>query len=206
MPKAKGEKKATEKVKVKNTIWNLSEAQRSIFLMLDESGGEITPEIETAIAVKETNELNRVFTLKAILTMCKDKAALAKQKKAEFAEIQKSYENHVSNIKRWLADFLIKSGKKSLELDLESVSLRKTPDRVEVDDVAEIPDQYKKYAVTLNHAQYQALKMDCEFNELTVPIGVVSIDKAGIKAEYKVSKLEAKGTHIESGFTVTVKG
>ena len=191
---------------MKNLLWNVPENFKNIYMMIDEADGELTPEIELELDKIEADEVGRAFSMKAILISMKDKAELAKAKKAEYGKLQKAFENGETQIKQWLTNYLQNVGKKELTYEAESIKLRKTPDAVHITDEAEIPDQWKTYTVKLNSLQWKLLKGALEFDELEVPKPVESIDKAGIKAEYKLNKLGVSGTEIKSGMTVTLKG
>ena len=191
---------------MKNLLWNVPENFKNIYMMIDEADGELTPEIELELDKIEADEVGRAFSMKAILTTMSDKAAIAKAKKAEYGKLQKAFETGETRIKQWLTDYLQKAGKKELTYEAESIKLRKTPEAVHITDENEIPDQYKSYTVKLNSIQWKLLQGALEFDELEVPKAVESVDKAGIKAQYKLNKIEVSGTEIKSGMTVTLKG
>ena len=191
---------------MKNLLWSVPENFKHIYMMLDEADGELTPEIELELDKIEADEVGRAFSMKAILTTMKDKATIAKAKKAEYSALQKSFETGEKQIKQWLTDYLVKAGKKELSYEAESIKLRKTPDAVHILSEDEIPDQWKKYDVKMTYQQWQDFKSGCQFSGMEVPEAKLSIDKAGIKAEYKKTKLEVSGTEIRSGQTVTLKG
>ena len=191
---------------MKNLLWNVPENFIKIYQMIDDADGELTPEIELELDKIESDEVGRAFSMKAILISMRDKAGLAKAKKAEYGKLQKAFETGETRIKQWLTDYLQKAGKKELTYEAESIKLRKTPEAVHITDDKEIPDQYKSYTVKLNSIQWKLLQGALEFDELEVPKPTKSIDKAGIKAEYKLNKLGVSGTEIKSGMTVTLKG
>ena len=191
---------------MKNLLWAVPENFVNIYHLIDEADGEITPEIEIELDKIEADAVGRAFSMKAILTTMKDKAAIAKQKKAEYAALQKVFENGEKTIKIWLLNFMDQIGKKELTYQAESIKKRKCPPSVEVLDEKEVPEQYKKYTVKLTCQQWRLLKENCEFLGIEIPESRVDIDKAGIKTEYKNSKLEVAGTQIKSGVTLTLKG
>lgn len=189
-----------------NLLYNLTEEEVRISQMIDEADGEITPEIEKLLDIHEANELGRVMTMKTLYTLMSDKAKLAKEKKEHFYKLQKQWESGSDNLKRYITDYMVAHNKKKFEYETESISKRKTPNKVVIDDVEAIPAMYKKYTVTLTEAQYINLKTDCEFSDVPVPEAKIDVDKKKIMEDYKASKVEVSGTHIESGFTVTIKG
>ena len=189
-----------------NKLYNLTLQQQEINALIDDAYGEITPEIEKQIAIFEMNEVGRAFTMKAIYEMLIDKSDLAKGKAKEFSKLAKQWEFNAKAIKKYIADYLVRSGKNKLETGTESISKRKTPDKIEVISEKEIPDKYKRFKCTLNSRHIELLKQGCEFAEIDMPELNIEVDKASIKAEYKNSKLEVKGTKITSGFTITMEG
>ena len=190
---------------MKNLLYNMTKIQADVYDLFDENG-EITPEIELELDKFEANVNGRALTIKMSITRMKDKALLAKEKKEHFAIIQKNCESAVKAGIAYLTKSMIKLGIDIIEEGTESIKLRKTPEAVHVIDEDQIPDQYKTYIVKLNSIQWKLLKGALEFDELEVPKPTKSIDKAGIKAEYKLNKLGVSGTEIKSGMTVTLKG
>jgi len=191
----------------KNLMYNLTEFQHNFRHMLDEAGGEITPEIQLELDKHEANEIGRAMTMKAVYDMLLDRAGLAKEKKDKFAKLQKLWERGAESIKQYLHDHLEKTGKKKLEEGTESISRRNSAGKVIIDELKDVPGQYKTYACKLSHQQMLVLKAEADFNaDFEEPKYKVEASKSEILADFKKTKLEIKGTHIEGGFTVTIKG
>jgi len=191
----------------KNLMYNLNNFQDAFRMLLDESGGEITPDIQLEIDKYEANEVGRAMTMKGVYDLLLDKAKLAKEKKDNFAKLQKLWERGAESIKQYLHDHLEKTGKKKLEEGTESISRRNSAGKVIIDELKDVPGQYKTYACKLNHQQMLVLKAESDFNaDFDEPKYKIEASKSDILADFKKTKLEIKGTHIESGFTVTIKG
>jgi hypothetical protein len=190
---------------MKNLLYNMTKEQLDLYAMLNDTDGEITPEIELELNKFETNEVGRAFTMKAIIARFEDKAELAKKKKDEMAKIQKACENAVMRGKQYLTDYLLSSGKRSLEYEAETIKLKKNPPAVQVLDENKVPDKYKRFKATLDSRYYEVLKSGCSFLEIEMPEIKIEIDKTKIKNENK-NGVEVAGTELKQSYTVTLKG
>lgn len=213
MPKKNEEKKVEVAPEgLKNKLYNMTKEQADIYMLIDQADGEITDEIETLLDKHEANVLGRAFSLKSIITRFEDKAKLAKEKKQEYAAIQKACENAVNAGKQFIKRYLIQSGESKLEYQAESISLRKTPDAVTITDEKLVPDKYKRYRTTLNSMHMKILIEGCEFAEIDMPV-ITKFDpekdvmKTEIKEAWKADKkVGVSGTEITSDFSVVLKG
>ena len=69
-----------------------------IFIALEDNGGEVTPEIEQALAINEENFASKSVDFGNAILNFKAMAAAAKAEKERLAAIQKHYENAYSRL------------------------------------------------------------------------------------------------------------
>lgn len=125
----------------KITIYSISAEQLRINEMLEESGGELTPEIEEALLINEDN-----FIAKAdgyIETIAKYKAmqdALAERIK-QMQAFKKTAENIERRLKERLAYGMRVMQRNVVEIGLHKVSLRTTTS-VNITDEVRLPNSF----------------------------------------------------------------
>lgn len=126
------------------TLYNISTELSAILSAIEEAGGEITPEIEEALAISEGQ-----FTTKsedyghAILNL-EAMAAAAKAEKERLANLQKFYDNTVERLKAAVVTAMQVTGHDKVETPTMRFSLRKTTATV-VDDLEAVPQPYKTF-------------------------------------------------------------
>jgi len=191
---------------MKNLLYNMTAEQSAIYEMLDETSGELTPEIESELDKFEANLLGRAFTMKSIITRFEDKAKLAREKKDMFHAIEKECVRAVETGKLYIKSFMQQSGKSKLEYEAETISLRKTPDAVFVENECAVPETYRRFTAKLTPEHYQLLVVACEISGIKLPEIKSEVDKMAIKETYKTTGIEVDGTKITSDFSVIFKG
>ena len=124
------------------TLYNISTELSAILAAIEEAGGEITPEIEEALAISEGQ-----FTTKseeyghAILNL-EAMAAAAKAEKERLANLQKFYDTTVERLRTAMIAAMKATGKEKVETPTMRLSLRHTT-ATEVDDIALLPSEFK---------------------------------------------------------------
>jgi hypothetical protein len=187
---------------MKNLLYNMTAEQARIFELIDEADGELTPEIEAELDKYKANVLGRAFTMKEIIVRFEDKLGLAKKKKKEYDEIRAACENAIKKGREYLKKFMQLSKTPVLTYEADSISLRKTPDAVFVENKAAVPMNYLRITADLTAQHYEMLLEACEFAGIPMPEIKTEVNKEAIKEVYKASKLEIAGTKITSDFTV----
>lgn len=188
-------------------IYKLTLEERELVHLLDESKGEITPDIDAKLAVyhQSLQGCCAVFA-----NMIEELDALAEARKAkgkELIESAKAVESARDKLKDRLLSVIVHSGQDSVTIGGLVVSKRKTPPSLNVTNESLVPDKYKRIT-----AKLRADALD-EIKALLNPEQILSITepevmKDEIKKLIKESKGEfgIAGTEIVSGFTLNIKG
>ena len=113
-----------------------------IFIALDENGGEVTPEIEQALAINEENFAAKSVDFGNAILNFKAMAAAAKAEKERLALIQKHYENAYNRLDSLLKAAMVATGHDKVENATMRLSLRHTT-ATEVDDIDQLPAEFK---------------------------------------------------------------
>lgn len=113
-----------------------------IFIALEDNGGEVTPEIEQALAINEENFAAKSVDFGNAILNFKAMAAAAKAEKERLAAIQKRYENAYNRLDKALTAAMDATGHDKVETPTMRLSLRHTT-ATEVDDLDAIPIEYK---------------------------------------------------------------
>jgi len=137
------------------TLYQISDEQRRINAMLEETGGELTPEIEEALAINEGNFVTKAENYgKAILYYDAIVEAVKVEKK-RLDGIQKTAENSMKRLKERLIDAMKTFDKPKVELSTMNLSLRKS-EKVVIDDEKKIPKDCIKVTVEVSKTALKA--------------------------------------------------
>lgn len=159
------------------SLYNVTEEQKRINYLLEENGGEVTPEIESALAINEAN-----LTIKAE-NYCATIAKYASMEEAIKAEVKRlqAYAKTCANIqeqlKGRLRDAQVAFGFDKLEVGTWRIGTRKST-KVVIDNETDIPNEYIKVAT--------------------------SIDKLGIAKAIKEG-VEVAGAHLEENVNIAIR-
>lgn len=140
----------------KNTLFSISAEQLRINEMLEESGGELTPEIEEALIINESNFLVKAGGYIETIKRYEALADMAAQRIADFNAYKKTCTNIAKRLKERLAYGMEVMGKDKVELDLHKISFR-TSTAVNITDEARIPNNYIKVETKIDK---ESLKRD----------------------------------------------
>lgn len=120
------------------TLYQISEDQRRLNAMLEETGGELTPELEEALAITEQNFVTKAENYGKAILHYKQMVAAAKAETDRIKAIQKTCENAIARMEERLRDAMILFDKPKVEMATLKLSLRKS-DRVVIDDENNLP-------------------------------------------------------------------
>lgn len=113
-----------------------------IFIALEDNGGEVTPEIEQALAINEENFAAKSVDFGNAILNLKGMAAAAKAEKERLSALQKFYENAQKRLTDALSNAMQVFGHDKVENATMRLSLRHTT-ATEVDDLDQLPAEYK---------------------------------------------------------------
>lgn len=125
----------------KLTLYNITSEQLRINELLEESGGELTPEIEEALMLNAEN-----FEIKAdgyieSISQYKALAEAADVRIKEMQRIKKTSENIEKRLKERLLQAMMVMEVDKMEIGLRKLSIRNTS-AVNITDEAHIPGEY----------------------------------------------------------------
>lgn len=120
------------------TLYQISEDQRALMAMLEETGGELTPELEEALAITEQNFVTKAENYGKAILHYKQMVAAAKAETDRIKAIQKTCENAIARMEERLRDAMILFDKPKVEMATLKLSLRKS-ERVVIDDENNLP-------------------------------------------------------------------
>jgi hypothetical protein len=129
-------------------LWQLSLEELEFISIMEETGGEITPELEEELAIRRENFEHKANSYtKLILKLESDVESAAAEIK-RIQDLKKTKENTVKRLKTTLRDALqifgrpdSKTGVMKYETPLFKLSIR-TSNAVEVNDEQELPDEF----------------------------------------------------------------
>lgn len=120
------------------TLYQISEDQRRLNAMLEETGGELTPELEEALAITEQNFVTKAENYGKAILHYKQMVAAAKAETDRIKAIQKTCENAIARMEERLRDAMVLFDKPKVEMATLKLSLRKS-ERVVIDDENNLP-------------------------------------------------------------------
>ena len=124
------------------TLYGITAELNAILTQLEELGGEITPELEQALAINEENFAAKSEDYGHAILNLKGMAAAAKAEKERLAALQKFYENTYNRLDNALKTAMVATGHDKVETPTMRLSLRHTT-ATEVDDIEQLPSEYK---------------------------------------------------------------
>ena len=130
------------------TLYGITADLNAILNQLEELGGEITPEIEQALAINEENFAAKSEDYGHAILNLKGMAAAAKAEKERLAALQKFYENTYNRLDNALKTAMVATGHDKVETPTMRLSLRRTT-ATEVDDLDAVPAEFKTTKVEL---------------------------------------------------------
>lgn len=131
------------------SLYNITEEQRALNLLLEESGGEMTPELEQALVINEGNFLTKS---ESYVYAIKDYDAWEERIASEIQRLthmKRVATNAKNRLKQTLIVAMQQFGYDKVTYDLHSLSLRKTM-AVNITDETALPKEYFKVELSLD--------------------------------------------------------
>ena len=139
-----------------NSLYNITTEQLRINELLEELEGELTPEIEEALAINEDNFIAKSEGYIESIAYFKAKQEAADVRIKEYQRIKRIAENAEKRLKermQWAMEVL---GRDKVEVGLHKMSLRSSQ-AVNITNEAHIPNQYIKVETKIDK---ESLKRD----------------------------------------------
>lgn len=124
------------------TLYGITAELNAILAEIEDNGGEITPEIENALAINESDFVAKSEDYGHAILNLKAMAAAAKAEKERLAYLQKFYENTQKRLTDALSNAMQVFGQDKVENATMRLSLRHST-ATEVDDLDQVPAEYK---------------------------------------------------------------
>jgi len=134
------------------TLYQINEEQRAINAMLEETGGEVTPELEELMAVNEQNFVQKAENYGYAILHYKAIVAAIKAEKDRLDAIKKTAENAIARMEERIVGAMLTFEKPKVEADTLKLSLRKS-ERVVIDDENAVPADCKTIKVEVSKTE-----------------------------------------------------
>ena len=186
------------------SIFDISEEYLKIIQELEESGGEITPELEERLNITREQLESKLKAYYAIIKQNEALIEVSKDEKNRLNDRQKAKENLISRLKKIVVytveqfgEVKPKAKNKSLSFDTLSVSLKES-DSLVIEDVNKIPTKYLSIGYVFNYDDINKLEQFCNSNNINfikddTPIVSNAAIREALVAEKELSVEERKG-------------
>ena len=124
------------------TLYGITAELNAILAQLEENGGELTPELEQALAINEEQFAAKSDDYAHAILNFDAMANAAKAEKERLAALQKFYDNTAKRLKDAISAAMQAFGKDKVETPTMRLSLRHTT-ATEVVDLDKLPCEYK---------------------------------------------------------------
>ena len=126
---------------MKHSLYNITEDQRLINAMLEETGGELTPEIEEAMLITEENFISKAEAYGATISEYDAQAEACAQEIKRLQAFKKTCENVSKRMKERISDAMMTFDKDKVTAGTFRFSFRKST-AVVVENEELIPEEY----------------------------------------------------------------
>lgn len=126
---------------MKQSLYNITEDQRLINAMLEETGGELTPEIEEAMMITEENFISKAEAYGATISEYDAQAEACAQEIKRLQAFKKTCENVSKRMKERISDAMMTFDKDKVTAGTFRFSFRKST-AVVVENEELIPEEY----------------------------------------------------------------
>lgn len=124
------------------TLYSITAEMNAILALIEEANGEITPELEQALAINEEQFVQKAEDYGHAILNLKAMAAAAKAEKDRLANLQKFYENECERLENALTRAMQVFDRPKVENGSMRLSLRHSV-ATEVDDLDQLPSEFK---------------------------------------------------------------
>ena len=125
------------------TLYSITADLGAILATLEDNGGEITPEIEQALAINQEQFAAKAVDYAHCILNFDGMAAAAKAEKERLAALQKFYENTAKALRKRITDAMTAFDMPKVETPTMRLSMRRTTAVGDDYDISLIPMKYK---------------------------------------------------------------
>lgn len=140
---------------MEQSLYNITAEHRYLCNLLEESGGELTPEIEEALVINQGQLAVKAEAYAEIINKYTNLSTIAKARKEQMAATQATADKIVQRLKSRLLAAMEEFDTPKIESGVYRLFLRKTK-AVVVDDEAALPTAYRIMRTTADKAAIRA--------------------------------------------------
>lgn len=137
------------------SLYKITDEQRNLNAMLEETGGELTPELEEALAINEGNFVAKAENYGYAILHYKSIVAAVKAEKERLDAIKKTAENAIERMEERLVEAMQTFDRPKIEAATFKLSLRRS-ERVVVDDETRVPADCIKVKTEISKTDLKA--------------------------------------------------
>lgn len=126
-----------------SNIFQISQDYIQLANVLEDNGGEITPEIESQLAITNEQLQTKGVNYALVIRQLDGESSIIEAEIKRLQAIKKAKDSSVTRLKNTLRSAMELFGIESIKGDLISISLRKGSKSVLIDDDAAIPEKYE---------------------------------------------------------------
>lgn len=169
-------------------LFALSKEWQILQEMLEDSAGEITPEIDQYMDTINAKSIIALFNIQDVREVCQMGVKSIKDKICELQAVIKKLDRSDDNLRRLQVNLMEATGNKTMSNGQYKITLTQNPLRVEIVDETAIPSTYMRATVDISAADYEKIK-----DIIDVKSVKLSPDKKQIAEMYKTASVEVKG-------------
>lgn len=126
---------------MKQTLYEISQEYLELAARIEENEGELTPELEEALAINEENHNAKIESYAAVIANYKAEAEACKAESKRLKEKADAALRHAETLKETIVRFLTVTDRRKVQAGNWSVSLRDS-EAVSVTDESLLPSDY----------------------------------------------------------------
>lgn len=142
----------TTKKSIGSSIWRLNATLESVNDELMENGGELTPELEEALANAEMSQVDIVDGLHELMRFAKTQDTILADEIKRLQGLKKARANALEGLKKYLLNYMLGNGVQKIEGKYCKVSVASGKESVSCDEAAlisKIEDKVTELGLTL---------------------------------------------------------
>jgi hypothetical protein len=124
-------------------IFQINQEYLQIASILEENGGEVTPELEESLSINREQLQTKGVNYALVIRQLSGESDIVDAEIKRLQALKKAKDNSIDRMKTVVRDAMILHGIESIKGDLISLSLRKNGASVLIEDESKVPDTYK---------------------------------------------------------------
>lgn len=125
------------------TLYNITDEYKVLISKLEESGGEVTPEVESALALTQEKFAEKAAGYGYVIKSFDDEAELAEKEIMRLKAIKEAAEKKSEWLRSKISEAMQQFDVKEVKLNNIKLSLRKS-ESVLIEDESKLPEEFKR--------------------------------------------------------------